>query len=111
MYAEKDMNTFAGSAATALDPGPRTRANIESLHDDIHNAVGGNWDSDNSARGTFYFLDASAFDPIFWMHHAMVDRMLVMFQVLHPESWILPQTTGSTWTISDSEMVDGNTCG
>jgi tyrosinase len=85
MSIRKDFNSFAGSASTASTPQVQQRGNIENLHDDIHTAVGG-VDTDTGGAGTFFYFYTSAFDPIFWMHHAMVDRMLVMYQVLNPDS-------------------------
>jgi len=32
----------------------------------------------------------SAFDPIFFLHHANVDRIFAMWQILHNDSWIEP---------------------
>ena len=110
----KEYNRFASSAGMILpnetEPN-RPAYNLESLHDEIHNAVGG-WQSsvDNTERGTMYYLEISAFDPIFWLHHAMVDRMVTMFQVLNPDSWITPQGhRDPLWTIREGQIVDGNT--
>lgn len=36
------------------------------------------------------YLDYSAFDPIFWLHHAMVDRCFALWQVLYPDSYVEP---------------------
>lgn len=40
---------------------------LEQLHDNVHVCVGG----DNGHMGDIPF---AAFDPIFWAHHAMIDR-------------------------------------
>ncbi len=43
------------------DPG--TYASLEDIHNSIHGMVGGN-------DGHMSELDYSAFDPVFWLHHA-----------------------------------------
>jgi tyrosinase len=48
----------------------------------VHNMVGG--------YGHMYYPEVSAFDPIFWLHHANVDRLLAMWQVLNPDKYIEP---------------------
>ncbi len=41
---------------------------LESIHDLVHVWVGGR-------RGTMSFLDRAPADPLFWMHHANIDRL------------------------------------
>lgn len=59
-----------------------TGNNIEIIHGNIHNLVGG--------YGHMLWPEISAFDPIFWLHHANVDRLFAMWQVLNPDSYIVP---------------------
>ncbi|KAK2002831.1 Di-copper centre-containing protein [Colletotrichum falcatum] len=56
---------------------------IESLHDAMHVLVGN--------RGHLFYIQYSAFDPVFFLHHTMVDRIIAMWQVLYPTSWVSPQ--------------------
>ncbi|KAK2059846.1 Di-copper centre-containing protein [Colletotrichum caudatum] len=56
---------------------------VESLHDAMHVLVGN--------RGHLFYIQYSAFDPVFFLHHAMVDRIIAMWQVLYPSSWVSPQ--------------------
>jgi len=51
---------------------------IESLHDQVHGLVG--------QGGHMSYIDYSAFDPIFWLHHTMLDRCFAMWQILNPDS-------------------------
>ena len=30
----------------------------------------------------------SAFDPVFWLHHSQVDRLLCMWAAFHPDVWV-----------------------
>jgi len=59
---------------------------LESVHDLIHSLTGSN--------GHMTYLDYAAFDPIFWLHHTMVDRIFSMWQQLYPN------TTLSRWPLS-----------
>lgn len=69
-------STFAylGSGSPGYD--------IEYIHNLIHNCVGG--------LGTMADLRVAAFDPIFYLHHANVDRLFAMWQALNPDSYITP---------------------
>jgi tyrosinase len=44
--------------------GPGSYDSLESVHDQIHGTVGG------PNFGDMSIIDVSAFDPIFWLHHA-----------------------------------------
>jgi tyrosinase len=55
---------------------------FESVHDAIHNTAGG------ESGGHMYYLDISSFDPIFWLHHTNVDRLLAMYQLIVPNSYV-----------------------
>ncbi|KAK6199146.1 hypothetical protein LQW54_010067 [Pestalotiopsis sp. IQ-011] len=61
----KDFN----SMATRSSPGP----SLEEPHDDVHNAAG------KFMANALY----SAFDPIFWLHHANVDRLTAFWQAIN----------------------------
>ncbi|ESZ97460.1 hypothetical protein SBOR_2149 [Sclerotinia borealis F-4128] len=58
-------------------------SSIESPHGAVHVLVGG-------AYGHMSFLSYSAFDPIFWLHHANVDRVFSMYQAINPSTFITP---------------------
>jgi tyrosinase len=55
---------------------------FESIHDAIHNTAGG------ETGGHMYYLDISSFDPIFWLHHTNVDRLLAMYQHIVPNTYV-----------------------
>jgi tyrosinase len=46
---------------------------LESSHDDVHGWVGG-------PTGTMRFIGRSPNDPLFWLHHANVDRIWAIWQ-------------------------------
>lgn len=47
---------------------------LESLHNGVHGFVG----------GTMGRVATSAYDPIFWAHHCMIDRIWYLWQLDHP---------------------------
>jgi tyrosinase len=79
---------------------------LESLHDTIHLLAGGQ----NTRMGHMSYPPYAAFDPIFWLHHCMVDRIFALWQTLHPETWITPhRALQSTHTTSRGEIQDSQT--
>lgn len=76
-------DNFTRFSNEAWDPMPNQRADsLESLHDTIHGLVG--------ASGHMTYLDYSAFDPIFWLHHCMLDRLFALWQTVHSNSYVEP---------------------
>jgi tyrosinase len=79
-----------GSVSTSAI-GVRTSQNgnnpdsFESIHDAVHTTTGG------ESGGHMYYLDYSSFDPIFWLHHTNIDRLLAMYQAVSPDTYM---TTG-----------------
>ncbi|KAK8014508.1 tyrosinase precursor [Apiospora arundinis] len=61
-------NDYETMASTS-DPGP----SFEMPHDQVHTAMG----------AIMYYTDYSAFDPVFWLHHANVDRLYALWQAIH----------------------------
>jgi tyrosinase len=55
---------------------------FESVHDAIHNTAGG------ESGGHMYYLDISSFDPLFWLHHTNVDRLMNMYQYIVPDTYV-----------------------
>lgn len=56
---------------------------IESLHDSVHTIGGGGW-------GHLAIIAYSAFDPLFFLHHANVDRIFAMWQIIHNDTYVVP---------------------
>lgn len=55
---------------------------IESIHDQVHVDVGGQGHMGDPA--------VAAFDPIFWLHHCQVDRLLALWQAAYPTTFVSP---------------------
>ncbi len=49
---------------------------MENVHGDVHGWVGGSMSQ----------VPIAAFDPIFWAHHAMIDRLWYVWQLRHPNA-------------------------
>lgn len=51
-------------------------SNLEVMHNSVHNAAGG--------KGShFSTTEFAAFDSLFWLHHANLDRLFAFWQVLN----------------------------
>lgn len=96
--------TEVGSSAWAADAGAGAYDSFESIHDQIHGSIGG------SNYGDMSVIPVSAFDPAFWLHHAMVDRAFALWQALYPDSYVEPmaQKQGSYW-YSQGDTLDADT--
>lgn len=90
------------STSAWIENGIQNADSAESIHDVIHNNVG--------QGGSMTYLEFSAYDPIFWLHHTMMDRILALWQELHPESYVQPRVTGmGSYTIPVGMTADANT--
>ncbi|KAK3690182.1 tyrosinase [Podospora appendiculata] len=58
---------------------------LEYLHNNLHGFIGGNVWADGI--GHMQNVPSAAFDPIFYMHHANIDRLLALWQTVNPDSW------------------------
>ncbi|KAG2131871.1 common central domain of tyrosinase-domain-containing protein [Suillus cothurnatus] len=58
----------------------KNRGSLEGVHDVVHNLLGGN--------GHMSDPDYAGFDPIFYLHHANVDRLLALWEWCYPEYWM-----------------------
>ncbi|APA06690.1 hypothetical protein sscle_02g014600 [Sclerotinia sclerotiorum 1980 UF-70] len=91
----KNFNNFATMASSG--------SSIESPHGAVHVLVGG-------AYGHMSFLSYSGFDPIFWLHHANVDRVLSMYQAINPSTYITSLTDYyGTYTIPPGSVDTAST--
>ncbi|POS84884.1 hypothetical protein EPUL_005609 [Erysiphe pulchra] len=81
---------------------PSEQDSLEAIHDQVHALVGGG--------GHMSFIDYAGFDPIFFLHHAMVDRCFAMWQILNPDSYVTPRiAVTDTFTLPVGQVQDTNT--
>ncbi|PVF92484.1 Di-copper centre-containing protein [Serendipita vermifera] len=62
---------------------PRYYDSLEAIHGTIHGLTGND--------GHMGDPDFAAFDPVFWLHHANVDRLFALWQALHPDLFVAPR--------------------
>lgn len=93
----RDWNHFSNH-----DPTFGSANSLESIHDNIHVLVGGNGDMSDPA--------VAAFDPIFFLHHANVDRLLSLWSAINPGVWVSPGNAGAgTYTLAFNQSVNAQT--
>lgn len=74
-------------------------SDLEGIHNTIHGNVGGNMG----------FIHQAAFDPIFWLHHCNVDRLMAMFQAARPVLTLTPAPRSPTFALGGAGPDDINT--
>lgn len=95
-----DYTTFSNEAWIPQN-NPNGYDSIESVHDQIHGLTG--------SGGHMSYIEYSAFDPLFFLHHAMVDRCFAMWQALYPNSYVVPEpATYSTFTNSAGQTQNSS---
>ncbi|KAL8932438.1 MAG: hypothetical protein Q9211_006312 [Gyalolechia sp. 1 TL-2023] len=107
-YAQRLLNLlqayprFANFSSSAWTPNSPAYDSLESLHNQIHGLVGNG--------GHMAWTDYSGFDPIFWLHHAQIDRVLAIWQALYPNSYVEASTeVFESAAIAQGARVDVNT--
>ncbi|EMD35992.1 hypothetical protein CERSUDRAFT_74776 [Gelatoporia subvermispora B] len=96
-YCLVTLKTWDDFSNHTANPGSKGRASsLESVHDSVHVLIGGH--------------DPLGFDPIFWLHHTNVDRMLALWSALNPSVWVTEgDQPDGTWTISNDGPVNVQT--
>jgi tyrosinase len=96
------VHTWPAFSNHTPDDGGSSSNSLEAIHDEIHVTVGGNGHMSDPA--------VAAFDPIFYLHHCNVDRLLSLWSAVNPGRWVTrgPSDAG-TFTIPANVGVDVNT--
>lgn len=63
---------------------------LQDIHDGIHGWVGGLDPANPAIGGDMGTIRSSAFDPVFWAHHCMIDRLWHLWQLRHGVNNIPP---------------------
>jgi tyrosinase len=112
-YAARRQNTynlfsipsFAEFSSTAFSAGgvPNAWTSVESIHNQVHGSLGG---TTPGLQGHMALVDYSSFDPIFWLHHAQVDRLAAMYQAVFPGRVVTAQPATGVFArkIKDGDM-------
>lgn len=88
LFSITNFNQFSNRAWNGGSPGQFV--SVESVHDQVHVALGGQY-------GHMTFVEYSSFDPIFFLHHCNVDRLVAMYQGARPGLWVQPQTMSTNF--------------
>ncbi|KAF2460042.1 common central domain of tyrosinase-domain-containing protein [Lineolata rhizophorae] len=99
------VTDFASFSNNNFHAGKDNYSSLESIHNNIHNDIGGL----GPVPGHMTVSQYAAFDPVFWLHHSNVDRLFAMWQVLNPDAYVTPERSSGTYTIQRGTIVDGNT--
>ncbi|KAI1320248.1 Di-copper centre-containing protein [Xylariaceae sp. FL0255] len=76
-----------------------TYDSLESIHDTVHTIGGGGW-------GHFAIIAYSAFDPLFFLHHANVDRIFSMWQLLYNDTYVVPTHANYSTHTQNQGMIE-----
>lgn len=71
-------------------------AQLQDIHDFVHGWTGGVNPDNPSQGGDMGGIATAAFDPIFWAHHCMIDRLWYLWQLRHGVSNIPPDYLSHT---------------
>ncbi|KAL7900614.1 Monophenol monooxygenase [Trichoderma sp. SZMC 28014] len=76
---------------------------LESIHNSVHNFIGG----DNVVAGCGHMssVPVAAFDPIFWLHHCNIDRLLHLWQCINPNNWFITANEASSEDGPKTDLV------
>jgi len=108
-----------GGPATGFSHGGRTSGNLESNpHNQVHGFVGGS--SPAGQEGLMAIPALAALDPIFYLHHANIDRMWAVWDEANGNTtdtkwlngpaaaggraFVMPMPNGSSWVYTPKEM-------
>jgi tyrosinase len=99
-------------------------------HDWVHGLVGGARNNDRQFPGAMSVPSSAGLDPIFWLHHANIDRLWASWlrpPTTHADptdrTWIrgpasigehkfqLPTPDGTTWTYTPADVIDTTVLG
>jgi len=114
-----------GGVNTGFSHGGQVHGGIETQpHDWVHGLVGGG-DPQSNLPGLMSDPDTAGLDPIFWLHHANVDRLWEVWRknptghldptdanwvngplVVGGGSFVLPMPGGVSWTYTPGQMSD-----
>ncbi|KII83039.1 hypothetical protein PLICRDRAFT_180805 [Plicaturopsis crispa FD-325 SS-3] len=87
------------SAPAPASTGSAGLSSLEEPHNKIHVDVGG--------RGHMSDNDVAGFDPLFFLHHANVDRLYALFEYVYPQYWIKDGYVNDTGKLVDFETSVG----
>ncbi|KAF4337286.1 hypothetical protein FBEOM_8875 [Fusarium beomiforme] len=85
---------------------------LEYIHNNVHNLAGGGNLTEPGVIGGYGLghmadVPVSSFDPLFWLHHCNIDRLLAMWQALNWDAWFdEPDFLKNTGNVPDKTQDD-----
>ncbi|PSN59540.1 Di-copper centre-containing protein [Corynespora cassiicola Philippines] len=89
-----------------------SRRYLESIHGLIHQCIGGTgiFNSTQYYEGHMWPVAYSAYEPLFWLNHANVDRLYALYQAAFPTRWLAPsKLSGGTLALPANSPIDADT--
>ncbi|KAK0752740.1 common central domain of tyrosinase-domain-containing protein [Schizothecium vesticola] len=109
-YKPRDQPIQPEILLESLTPGSNWEKwlSLEYIHNNLHGFIGGN--DYTSGVGHMQNVPSAAFDPVFYMHHANVDRLCAIWQTLNWSMWFTNTGTQppSTSDLPPFHMFDGS---
>lgn len=104
-----NFDQFTCQAWRAKQP-VKAYQSVEAMHNSIHDYTGTNDSVDqNKKYGNMSDVQASSFDPIFWLHHVNCDRLTAIWQAMNPNSTIDEFPSQTDRFVKRSGTVEGGT--
>ncbi|KAI1379815.1 common central domain of tyrosinase-domain-containing protein [Hypoxylon crocopeplum] len=88
------------------------RISLENVHNAIHLAVGTEMIIEEGAEWARSHLcghmgsDFASFDPLFFLHHANIDRIFALWQAVFPDSYVTPQISDLGTYLRPANLTD-----
>ncbi|KAI0179377.1 hypothetical protein GGR52DRAFT_589129 [Hypoxylon sp. FL1284] len=88
------------------------RVSIENIHNSVHLAVGTEMTVEAGAEWASSRLCGhmgsgfAAFDPLFYLHHANIDRIFALWQAIFPDSYVAPQISDLGTYLRPANLTD-----
>ncbi|KAF2184778.1 Di-copper centre-containing protein [Zopfia rhizophila CBS 207.26] len=90
------FNQFSNTGSEQTEIGT-----LEGIHNIIHGSFG---------SGHMGYPAVAAFDPIFWLHHCNVDRIMNIFQAIYPDTFVTAhEQFGATYMNEPGDVWDAET--
>lgn len=105
LTACSDFLSFSDDEAP---PNSQCANSLETIHNTVHTLAGGAGGSGVSG-GHMTYLPLSSYDPVFWLHHANVDRLFALWQTINADSWMPTYPAPhDTWVIPAGAELNGD---
>jgi tyrosinase len=112
-----------GGVSTGFSHNGNTHGGVETQpHDQVHGLVGG---GDEQKLALMSWPDLAGLDPIFWLHHANIDRLWAVWNKIPTSkgdptkpnwvkgpantgqhAFVMPMPGGKTWTYTPGDVTD-----